>query len=184
MRLCIHQRPTWQTSHTSTYSNWCRDRHEHGNNGTRQTKTVHILDTMPTSISHWMWKDTSHFGTYSPTIRSGGIPHFTAEDNSEDNWKQHFSRQSPAYSSQSQGSIERFHRTLFNQVRTLTAQLKDNYKLNIISIIQSCHGWLDMQLTYSIGMQSTMMAKLPTSGGGTKSTRHHYASLVKQYNTW
>ena len=43
-------------------------------------------------------------------------------------------RQSPAYSSQSQGSIERFHRTLFNQVRTLTAQLKNNYKLNNLSI--------------------------------------------------
>ena len=32
-------------------------------------------------------------------------------------------RQSPAYSSQSQGSVERFHRTLMGQVRTLKAQL-------------------------------------------------------------
>ena len=33
---------------------------------------------------------------------------------------------------------------------------------------QSCHGWFDTLPIYSIGMQSTMMAKLPTSGGGTK----------------
>ena len=51
-------------------------------------------------------------------------------------------RQSPAYSSQSQGSIERFHRTLFNQVRTLTAQLRNNYKLNIISINHPIMPWV------------------------------------------
>ena len=35
---------------------------------------------------------TSHFGTNNSTIRSGGIPRVTAEDNSENNWKQHFSQ--------------------------------------------------------------------------------------------
>ena len=42
-------------------------------------------------------------------------------------------RQSPAYSSQSQGSVERFHRTLMGQVRTLKAQLETNYDINITS---------------------------------------------------
>ena len=41
--------------------------------------------------------------------------------------------QSPAYSSQSQGSVERFHRTLMGQVRTLKAQLETNYGISITS---------------------------------------------------
>ena len=57
-------------------------------------------------------------------------------------------RQSPAYSSQSQGSIERFHRTLFNQVRTLTAQLTSNYKLNIISINHPNMPWVIRHAAY------------------------------------
>ena len=42
-------------------------------------------------------------------------------------------RQSPAYSSQSQGSVERFHRTLMGQVRALKAQLETNYDISITS---------------------------------------------------
>ena len=57
-------------------------------------------------------------------------------------------RQSPAYSSQPQGSIERFHRTLFNQVRTLTAQLKSNYKLNIIRINHPIMPWVIRHAAY------------------------------------
>ena len=57
-------------------------------------------------------------------------------------------RQSPAYSSQSQGSIERFHRTLFNRVRTLTAQLRNNYKLNNISINHPIMPWVIRHAAY------------------------------------
>ena len=42
-------------------------------------------------------------------------------------------RQSPAYTSQAQGSVERFHRTLMGQVRTLKAQLQQNYDRTITS---------------------------------------------------
>ena len=56
-------------------------------------------------------------------------------------------KQSPAYSSQSQGSIERFHRTPFNQVRTPTAQLKNN-KLNIISINHPIMPWVIRHAAY------------------------------------
>jgi len=35
-------------------------------------------------------------------------------------------RQSPAYTSQAQGSVERFHRTLMGQVRALKLQLENN----------------------------------------------------------
>ena len=57
-------------------------------------------------------------------------------------------RQSPAYSSQSQGSIERFHRTLFNQVRTLTTQLNNNHKLNIISVNHPIMPWVIRHAAY------------------------------------
>ena len=40
-------------------------------------------------------------------------------------------RQSPAYSSQSQGSIERFHRTLMGQVRALVQQVITSYNLTL-----------------------------------------------------
>ena len=40
-------------------------------------------------------------------------------------------RNSGAYSSQSQGGVERAHRTLFAQIRTLKAQIKQNYNRDI-----------------------------------------------------
>ena len=42
-------------------------------------------------------------------------------------------RQSPAYTSQAEGNVERFHRTLMGQVRTLKAQLQNNYDITISS---------------------------------------------------
>ena len=42
-------------------------------------------------------------------------------------------RQSPTYTSQAQGSVERFHRTLMGQIRTLRAQLQQNYDRTITS---------------------------------------------------
>ena len=43
-------------------------------------------------------------------------------------------RQLPAYISKSQGIIGLLHRTIFNQIRRLTSQLNNNYKLNITNI--------------------------------------------------
>ena len=40
-------------------------------------------------------------------------------------------RQSPTYSSQSHGSVERFHRTLMGQVRALVQQVSTNYDIHI-----------------------------------------------------
>ena len=40
-------------------------------------------------------------------------------------------RQSAAYNSQSQGSVERFHRTLISQIRSLRAQVKQYYDRDI-----------------------------------------------------
>ena len=43
-------------------------------------------------------------------------------------------RQIPAYISHSQGIIERFHKIVCNQIRALTLQLNNNYKLSITNI--------------------------------------------------
>lgn len=43
-------------------------------------------------------------------------------------------RQIPAYISHSQGIIERFHKIVCNQIRALTSQLNNNYKLSITNI--------------------------------------------------
>ena len=40
-------------------------------------------------------------------------------------------RQSPTYTSQAQGSVERFHRTLMGQIRTLKSQLYNNYGIHL-----------------------------------------------------
>ena len=42
-------------------------------------------------------------------------------------------RQSPTYTSQAQGSAERFHRTLMGQIRTLKLLLGDNYDIHLKS---------------------------------------------------
>ena len=42
-------------------------------------------------------------------------------------------RQAPTYTSQAQGSVERFHRTLMGQVRTLKSQLQNNYDIRLTS---------------------------------------------------
>ena len=42
-------------------------------------------------------------------------------------------RQAPAYTSQAQGSVERFHRTLMGQVRALKLQLETNYGIKLNS---------------------------------------------------
>ena len=133
------KRHPWQTSHTSTYSNWRRNRHEHGNNGTRQAKTIHVPDTMPTNISHWVWKNTSHFGTNSSTIRSREIYRVIAEDNSEDNWKQYHSTAITSIQlTIKRGSTEhssiKWGLSLHNWRATTSST-------SSASIVQSCHGW-------------------------------------------
>ena len=40
-------------------------------------------------------------------------------------------RHSPAYSSNSQGSVERLHRTLLGQIRTFKAQVERNYRTTL-----------------------------------------------------
>ena len=92
-------------------------------------------------------------------------------------------RQAPAYTSQAQGSVERFHRTLMGQIRTLKSQLQNNYDIRLTSKHPSLHGWRETQLTCSTGTPYTQMATQASSEDGAKNTKHHTASLVKQFFT-
>ena len=64
-------------------------------------------------------------------------------------------RQSPAYSSQSQGSVERFHRTLMGQVTTLRAQLEANYDISITSQHPIIMPWLVWHSAYLLNRYAT-----------------------------
>ena len=63
-------------------------------------------------------------------------------------------RQSPAYSSQAQGSVERFHRTLMGQIRTLRAQLQQDYDRTITSKHPSVP-WLVRGTAYLLNRYAT-----------------------------
>ena len=86
-------------------------------------------------------------------------------------------RQSPTYTSQAQGSVERFHRTLMGQVRALKLQLENNYDTRLTS-----KHW-NTQPTCWTGMQYMQMATSATTDAGTRNTRHQFVTLVKQFYT-
>ena len=76
-------------------------------------------------------------------------------------------RQSPAYTSQAQGSVERFHRTLMGQVRALKLQLENNYNTRLTSK-HPIMPWMVKHAAYCLtGMQPTQMATPATTGAGT-----------------
>ena len=87
-------------------------------------------------------------------------------------------RQSPAYSSQSKGSIERFHRTLMGQVRALVQQVTTSYNLTL-SVQHPVMPWIARHAAWPC----TMTDKQVTKDDGKRTTKHHYARWQKQYNT-
>ena len=107
MWLCTHQRQAGQTSHSC----FSVSSHEHGNKGTRQAETVHTPDANVEEYLVPLQKATARTSGSNITMR-----------------------QLPAYISQSQGIIERFHNIVCNQIRAFTSQLNNNYKLSITNI--------------------------------------------------
>ena len=92
-------------------------------------------------------------------------------------------RNSGAYSSQSQGGVERAHRTLFAQIRTLKAQIKQNYNRDI-PMKHPLMPWIVRRSAYIMNRQlCTAMDAQATSTDGTENSIHHCASLVRQCNT-
>ena len=69
-------------------------------------------------------------------------------------------RSSPIYSSQSQGTVERFHSTLYSQVRALRMHASDKYKLTTIPhtlfpwLLRHANWLLNRYLIHSDGLTS------------------------------
>ena len=62
-------------------------------------------------------------------------------------------REAPAYTSQAQGSVERFHRTLMGQIRTLKLRLENNYGIHL-STTHPIMPWLVKHAAYLLNRYS------------------------------
>ena len=62
-------------------------------------------------------------------------------------------RQAPACTSQAQGSVERFHRTLMEQIRTLKLQIENNYGIHL-STTHPIMPWLVKHAAYLLNRYS------------------------------
>ena len=93
-------------------------------------------------------------------------------------------RNSGAYSSQSQGGVERAHRTLFAQIRTLKAQIRQNYNRDIHNETSTHALDSSTQCIHHEQVRSSQqwMHKLFQQMEQRAST-HHFVSLVRQCNT-
>ena len=84
-------------------------------------------------------------------------------------------RQSPAYTSQAQGSVERFHRTLVEQVRAHKLQLENNYNTRLTSK-HPIMPWMVKHAAYLLNRYGTHtdgnLVALATRGAGTRNARH------------
>ena len=92
-------------------------------------------------------------------------------------------RQKPAYSSQSQGSVEGDHATLAAQIRKLRAQIEKKYN-TIIGARYPITPWIVRHAAYLLNRYAVHSDGMTSYyRRGTKSTEHHSASLERQYNT-
>ena len=150
----------------------CGNRHGYGNDGRRQTARLPIPCQLHPIIPHGMRQNHLITPLHTAANKMGG-GNITV-------------RQSPAYSPQAQGSVERFHRTLMGQIRTLRAQLQQNYHRTITSK-HPIVPWLvrhTAHLLYPTDTQHMRMATPASFTDGTKTTEHHSVSLGKQRSTY
>ena len=90
-------------------------------------------------------------------------------------------RFSPAYSSQSNGNIERYHRTLTGQIRTLREQIQQNYSTQIPTE-HPITAWAVRHAAYLINrflIRADGYTSYQARWGRTH-TMQHYVSMVKQ----
>ena len=89
-------------------------------------------------------------------------------------------RQKPAYSSQSQGSVERYHATLAAQIQTLRGQIEENYN-TVIGARHPITPWIVRHAAYLLNKDAAHSeSQTSDSGDGTRNAKHHSASLEKQ----
>ena len=93
-------------------------------------------------------------------------------------------RTSPAYSSQSQGGVERAHRTLFGQIRTLRAQMFQSYN-RTITMKHLIMPWIVRHSAYIVNRYAIHATHSRASTtDGAKSNIRRCVNSAKPYNTW
>ena len=132
--LYIHESQHRKDSNANTHCNRRGNRHEHGSPGHGQTTTVQVPDTH--SLHNFLLEcGRTHAILANTVLQSDQKDVLMAllKATAVSLGSNISVRQASAYSSQSQGSVERFHRTLMGQVRTLKTQLQNNYHVHLTS---------------------------------------------------
>ena len=125
----------WNSNIANFHSHWRGNRHAYGSSGRRQNTKHAIPVDVPSTIPDGMWKDARCAEQHGHTVRQRSISHCTTllKATATAMGSNIAVRQSPTYTSQAQGSVERFHRTLMGQVRALKLQLENNYNTRLTS---------------------------------------------------
>ena len=121
----LHHKFRWQVPNTDTYSDRHTNRHGNGSSDYRQAQPVQLCKNLPTSIPSGVWPDRRHFTSDNEEYL---IALLRATANACGNMAVRFS---PAYSSQSNGNVERYYRTQSGQIRTLREQVQQNHSIQI-----------------------------------------------------
>ena len=91
IRLLFLQNTWRKGNNTNPYRHWRGNRHEHGCSCQQQDNRLSKPRPMHPNIPHGMWQSTSRTQQHNPTIRPGGSPHSTAQNNSSQDGRRHYS---------------------------------------------------------------------------------------------
>ena len=92
-------------------------------------------------------------------------------------------RHSPSYSSNSQGSVERLHRTLLGQIRVVKAQVESNYSMTM-STKHCLVPWIVRHAAWTVNRYVTQTATQASNAAGEETTSEQSANLVRHYSTF
>ena len=92
-------------------------------------------------------------------------------------------RHAPSYSSNSQGSVERLHRTLLGQVRVVKAQVESNYS-DVHKALSTTLGSTTCSMDGKIATSSTQTATQALNAAGEETTSGQSANLARHYFTF
>ena len=94
-------------------------------------------------------------------------------------------RHSPSYSSNSQGSVERLHRTLLGQIRVVKAQVESNYSMTM-STKHCLLPWIVRHAAWTekIATSFSQTATQALNAAGEETTSEQSANLARHYFTF
>ena len=143
------------------HRDWCGNRHGYGNSGRRQTQDFQYHAQCSQSSLMECGRVQAVFN--STILQSDQEDHMIAvlQTAASKMGSNIIVRQSPAYSSQAQGSVDRFHRTLMGQIRTPRAQLQQNYDRTTASKHRIVPWLVRRPRIYSTGTQHTRIGNFP-----------------------